>query len=266
MQIPKFEKIDLTSPSTVDKTLSLLSRDPVANGLAIQDLRRWPDQSKFYFTESPFSYLHVSGHPAHQNSTILVLGGDPAQTRELFDHVKPKAPFTVRETSAKHQSAVEDYFPDVKIYAEYRMDVTRETFKPHHKGVARQLRESDAVALAKFHGAPPQAVERFMSWLKGARAFHGAFEGDDLVAIGSSFVSTPDTWNLVAIATHKDFRGRGFATEVTSSLTARALEETKVVTVTVVKDNLPAIKTYSKLGYTVADERIWADCGANSKP
>ncbi|MES2965413.1 MAG: GNAT family N-acetyltransferase [Bdellovibrionota bacterium] len=259
-------EIEIVTPSNVEKALELLQKDPIANGLAIQDLRRWPEQSKFYFTDQPFSYLHVSGHPAHVGSTIIVLGGEPTVTHELFAHVKPQAPFTVRETSAAYQAAVEHYYPAVKVYEEYRMDVTLQTFKPHHKGTERQLTEADAPALAKFHGAPPQAVARFIGWVKGARALHAVFDGETIVAIGSSFVSTPDTWNLVGIATHENHRGRGHGTAVTSSLVERALSETKTVTVTVVKDNVPAIKTYEKLGFRIAEERIWADCGANSKP
>ena len=259
-------KIETLNESNRNEVLNWLLREPIENALAIQDLRIWPKDSKFYFLTEPFSYVHVSGHPAHHGSTTISLGGDSAKTMELLNHFQPQAPFVVRETDAKFAAAIRSYYPATVVYDEIRMDVTRESFKSQHRGQARQLLESDAASLAAFFGAPPQAVGRFLGWLKGAKAFYGTFEGEKLAALGSSFIAMPETWNLVSIATHKDFRGRGFATEVTSALVARGLEETKTVTVTVVSDNLPALKTYGKVGFIKSQDRIWADCGANSHP
>lgn len=259
-------KIKILNESNHDEVLHWLLQEPIDNALAIQDLRIWAKDSKFFFTTNPFSYLHASGHPAYHGSSVIALGGEPARATELLEHFKPQAPFVVRETDAKFAPAIRSYYPATVVYDEIRMDVTRESFRPHHRGQARQLAESDALSLAEFFGAPPQAVGRFMGWLKGAKAFYGAFDGVRLVALGSSFITIPESWNLVSIATHKDFRGRGFATEVTSALVARALEETTTVTVTVVSDNIPALKTYEKIGFVKSQDRIWADCGANSRP
>lgn len=259
-------KVQTLTESNKPEVFRLLQQDSIANALALQDLRIWPEQSKFFFMPEPFSYLHVSGHPAHHGSNIISLGGDHNGASELFNHFEPKAPFVVRETNAKFAPAVRSFYPATKIYDEIRMDVTGETFKPQHRGHARQLGANDAVRLADFFGAPPQAVGRFMGWLKGAKAFYAVFEGERIAALGSSFIAIPEVWNLVSIATHKDFRSRGFATEVTSALVARALEETKVVTVTVASDNIPALKTYAKIGFQKSQDRIWADCGANSHP
>ncbi|MEK7356780.1 MAG: hypothetical protein AAB250_10040, partial [Bdellovibrionota bacterium] len=95
-------KIQTADPSSKDKVLELLKRDPISNGLAIQDLQLWFENSKFHYCEQPFSYLHISGHPAHANSTIISFGGDQSVTSELLSHVKPQAPFTARETDKKY--------------------------------------------------------------------------------------------------------------------------------------------------------------------
>ena len=79
-------------------------------------------------------------------------------------------------------------------------------------------------------------------------------------------VSVPEAWNLVSIQTHKDFRNKGYATEVTSALVERALQETETVTLTVVKDNAPAIRTYEKVGFKFAEDRIWIDNGTGAAP
>jgi ribosomal protein S18 acetylase RimI-like enzyme len=249
------------------EVLELLRMDPLSSGLPLQDMIRWPQGSKFYFTKNPFSYLHFSGHPAYagRGSSVISFGGDPAQTPALLMFARPNAPFVARECGAEFTDALRSYYPDAAIKEEIRMDVDRTSFKKFQHDQSRPLSEHDAGLLAEFFGAPPQAAPQFKNWLNGARAFHGVFESDRLTAIGSSFISLPETWNLVSIETHKDFRGRGFATQVVSSLVTRALEETKVVTVTVMSDNAAAIKTYAKLGFRKTQDRIWADCGVDSK-
>lgn len=258
----------LASASDLDWILETLRKDGPDHAPVIQDLLRWPDSSRFHFLRAGnrLAFAHRSGHPAYDRAPCWILDGDPSSISRLLDHVKPGAPFVVRETSDRLASAIRDYYPETKVYLEQRMDVSRETFRPAHRGRARQLRPADLEALTRFHGAPAQAASRFMGWLNGARAFHGVFEGDQLVAIGSSFVSIPEAWNLVSIATHPDHRGKGLATEVTSSLVGRALEETRTVTVTVVCGNAPAIRVYEKLGFEATHGYLWADCGAGSAP
>lgn len=261
-------KIQLAIADDYKWIISALRKEAIKNAAVIQDLMRWPDNSQFHFmgNNDNLSFLHASGHPAHHDCPVFICDGSAEEVAALFKHVKPSAPFVVRETSDHLASVVHDYFPEGKIYREQRMDVTKATYKPAHRGMARQLSEQDAVALAQFFGAPPQAAGKFMGWLKGARAFQGVFEGGKLMAIGSSMVSIPEAWNLVSIQTHKDHRGKGLATEVTSSLIAKAFENTEAVTVTVVCDNAQAIGLYEKLGFRPTQKRVWIDCGADASP
>lgn len=262
------KEIHLAKNSELNKILAYLRRNPVRNGAVIQDLLVWSEQSKFYFIESDdeISFLHLSGHPAHHNCLTLMADGEPYHIATLLNYLSPDSPFVVRETSSHLASVVKTYFSEAIIYPELRMDVDRDKFRPSHKGIARPLSESDATALAKFHGAPPQAAPSFVGWLKGARAVYGVFDKDRLVAIGSSKTNLPEVWDLVSIETLPDYRGRGYATEVTSILVDRALTETETVCVTVVSDNKPAIHVYEKLGFRKKQERMWADCGAGAAP
>lgn len=261
------QEIKTADKSDLPKVLGLLRRNAVRNAWAIQDMTVWPDKSKFLYNDDQhFSYLLISGHPASQGHPTVIVDGELGAVAALLRVADIKVPFVIRETSAHLLPVIKDHYPSAKIYMEQRMDVTEDTFQPKHKGIARNLTPSDAVALAHFFGAPPQAASKFKGWLGGAKAFHGVFEKDQIVAIGSSMVSIPEAWNLVSIETHKDFRGKGYATEVTSSLVDRALKETKTVTVTVVKDNVPAIRTYEKVGFRATEDRIWVDNGTGSAP
>lgn len=261
-------KPKLAQSSEFPAILEQLRKKGVRNAWAIQDLIVWPDRSKFYFVqdESKFSYVLVTGHPASHDTPTLIADGEPAAVLDLLKLANVNEPCVIRETSAHLLGPILSVYPKAKVFREHRMDVTKSTYTPKHSGKARALTVADAEALAAFFGAPPQAAGRFKGWLGGAKAFMGMFEGQKLAAIGSSMVSVPEAWNLVSIETHKDFRGKGYATEVTSALVERALKDTAVVTVTVVKDNAPAIRTYQKVGFQVAEDRIWVDNGTGSEP
>lgn len=259
-------EVRLAEKSDLPNVLGKLRNNGVKNAWAIQDLIVWPDNSKLFYVENPFSYLLISGHPATHGQTTLVADGDPNMVALLLKEANVTEPCVIRETSAHLLPPIRAHYPNAKIYYEQRMDVTKDSFLPNHKGIARSLNPGDAEALAQFFGAPPQAAGRFKGWLSGAKAFFGAFEGTRLAAIGSSMVSVPEAWNLVSIETHKDFRGKGYATEVTSSLVERALCDTGTVTVTVLKDNEPALRTYRKIGFLYAEDRVWIDNGTGSKP
>lgn len=262
------QEVRIADKQDLENVLSLLRRNGVRNAWAIQDLTVWPDRSKLLYVQDSdqFSYLLISGHPASHDHPTLIADGDPDMVSLLLKKSDITVPFVVRETPAHLLTAIKAQCPNAKVYLEQRMDVTKETFLPKHKGLARRMNAGDAEALAQFFGAPPQAAGRFKGWLSGAKAFFGLFEGNRLAAIGSSMVSVPEAWNLVSIETHKDFRGKGYATEVTSTLVARAFQETGTVTVTVVKENAPAIRTYEKVGFTFAEDRVWVDNGTGSAP
>lgn len=194
-----------------------------------------------------------------------MIGGTPEGVGPLLAELPP-APWVVRETPATLLPVLQKAFPEAKVFPEFRMEVTRATFKPCHRpGRARRLVDADVAQLADFSGAPPQAAPSFLPWIRGA-CLMGIFEGEQLVATASTFVQTPEVWELVAIKTRSAWRGKGYASEVTSALTAVALESTASVTLSVLQKNAPALALYRKLGFTQCEERIWFDNGANSSP
>lgn len=253
-----------SGPNEKGRILAELRKDPARHALVLQNLTEWPDESKHYFEwdGGTLSYLHFSGHPAHRRGhPTLVIDGDPRAVERLLRELRPQAPFVVRESPARLEAVLRAYFPESKFRLERRMDVSRSEFTPRHQGRARQLGERDLAALCRFMGAPEQAAPRFAGWLQGAKVFYGIEEGGELRAIGSSMVCLPEIFNIVSIETHKDHRGRGHGTELTSALVAKCLEHTNDVCLTVFADNQPALRVYEKLGFRIKEDRMWADCG-----
>lgn len=259
-------QIRLLEENSRERILARLKNSCLKYAYVVEDLIRWPRRSRFYFIESEgaFSFLHVSGHPAIR-TPLLILDGEPEGVSRLLYHVRPQAPFIVSETLVDFADVIKDYYPDVKLYEAWRMAVGPGNYRKAHLGLARQLREDDLPALERFFGERFQRL-RIPLWLIGASAFYGVFEGDELVSLGSSMVSLPEIWTLVSIETHEAHRGKGLATEVTSSLVERAFQETQTVALSVVCDNAAAIRVYEKLGFERIDRCVWADCGANAKP
>ncbi len=250
--------------------LERLLREPGRNAWAIQDLQQWPERTKLYFRQpdhegARLDYLLLTGHPGAQTAVTIVLDGSPEGVKPLLQHV-PTGSWLARETPADLLPTLQALAPDAKAYLEQRMEVTRATFIPAHKGSAtRRLVEGDALALAKFKGAPERAAPGFVQWIRGAWLF-GTWEGSELVAIASTFVRVPAVAELVSVETRPQDRGKGFATEVTSTLTKVALEESVLVSLTVLKNNEPAKALYAKLGYSAREDRIWFDNGVGSAP
>ncbi len=158
--------IRIAEKGDLPNILNRLRHKGVRNAWAIQDLTVWPDRSKFYYLESgdKFSYLLISGHPASHGHPTLIADGDPDAVVLLLKNSGISAPFVIRETPAHLLTAMKALYSDSKAYLEQRMDVTKETFKPKHKGLARSLNANDAESLAQFFGAPPQAAGRFKGW------------------------------------------------------------------------------------------------------
>ncbi len=81
--------------------------------------------------------------------------------------------------------------------------------------------------------------------------YFGYFENDRIVAVAGVHVNSDEYGVAVLgnIATHPDYRGRGLATLLTSTLCRELVDEGKQVSLNVKADNAPAIKTYEVLGF-----------------
>lgn len=247
--------------------LSVLEKDPCRHAWVLQDLRLWPDSSRNFALEDQgeWAYVHWTGHPSQRRNPAVMIDGPPHLVKPLLKYL-PTGPFVVRESDAAVKDVVIEARPTARVFHEERMDVSAATFRPAPIPHIRRLTADDAPFVARFFGAPPAATEAFVGWLQGAAAFMGAFEGDTLQALGSTAVSLPEVWGLIAIETRPEARGRGFATQVTSALTQFALEKAPVVSLTMVTDNAPARKVYERLGYRTAQNRIWIDVGTGATP
>ncbi len=251
----------------ISTVLKKLSESPIENAWAIQDLTVWPGRAKIFYTETPigFSYLLISGHPSQDRHPMVILNDAGGNVESLFENL-PKVPFLIRESRASILTKIRPLYPQAIIYLEQRMDLKKSSARLATIIRARRLIEDDAAKLAEFQGAPPQAAQQMKFWIQGA-VIMAVFEGDKIVSMGTTIVKTKNVWDLAAIKTSTEYRQRGYATEVVSALALEAFNNNvNSVSLTVLKNNPAAIKTYSKLGFSPMEDRVWIDIGTGAKP
>lgn len=235
--------------------------DPVEHAWAIQDMKLWPDRSRLF--TSGTSYLLFTGHPSQGGTNTLILGDESGEVDSLLSHLPEK--FVIRETRASLLPKLGPHLKDAKIYLEQRMELRQESFRPKASDRVRKIGEADAPALAAFFGAPPQAAPKFLGWIRGGLIL-AAMEGDEILSLGTVIVRTSDAWVLASVETKAAHRGKGLAKEVVSALAEAGLCKAKAISLTVRKDNLPAIRAYESLGFQAKEDRIWVDQGVGAAP
>lgn len=148
----------------------------------------------------------------------------------------------------------EERFRQVGMFArlvqheiEYQMAVEPETLRMPDTSAVRRLSRAELPAAQELAHAAGLTV-----WHDGALdlgpAF-GCFENERLVAMAATHFVTPEVIEIGHIATHPDFRGRGYAKACTAALTQAAFSLAPRVFLMVLEDNTPARAVYRSLGF-----------------
>src|SRR5262245_61454774 len=135
---------------------------------------------------------------------------------------------------------------------EYQMAAEPETVSAFNGRSVRRLtaddaEEMDALALAAG----------LMVWHRSALALgpaFGCFVDDRLVAMAATHFATADVVELGHIASHPDYRRRGYASACTAALARAAFVLAPRVFLMVMADNAPALAAYRRLGFRTIEE------------
>ena len=183
--------------------------------------------------------------------------GDPAGIEAILGSViKPRAAYVAcrRESLA----GVETHYRVDPGPEMLRMWTDRSTFRPYPAQVQRLL----PVEIGELNRLYQLG---FASWLPASAIadglYYGIRAGNRLVsAAGTHVISAQARLAVVGnVMTHLDYRGRGFATAVTSAVTSELLRFCDQVVLNVRADNPPALAAYRRLGYqdyTLFEERL----------
>jgi RimJ/RimL family protein N-acetyltransferase len=187
---------------------------------------------------------------------VFVMGENAGVAAILAAIVKPRAAYIAAR--AEHLAAIGTSYRVEPGASMYRMWVDRERFRAVNAHVTR-LGPEDISDLNRLYQLG------FAAWLPATAIadglYYGIRVGNRLVAAAGTHVISPSAAMAVVgnVMTHVDHRGRGYATAVTSAVTAELLTFCDQVVLNVRTDNPPALAAYRRLGYevhTTFEERL----------
>jgi ribosomal protein S18 acetylase RimI-like enzyme len=179
---------------------------------------------------------------------LFVMGRNDGISIILRDLIRPRAAYV---------AALLEALPGVS--SQYRVDpgppmvrmwVDRDRFRPVEVG--REVRRLVPAEIGELNRLYQLG---FASWLPSQSVADGVYYGLRIggrliAAAGTHVVSSSARLAVVGnVLTHSDYRGRGFATAVTSAVTTELLETCDQIVLNVRSDNPPALQAYRKLGY-----------------
>ncbi|MCC6032908.1 MAG: GNAT family N-acetyltransferase [Desulfurococcaceae archaeon] len=187
---------------------------------------------------------------------------------ELLQHVSPDITkphivelYSVREEFIERVSSflLSAGFKEVEVKRFHDMICTEEVFKPSaNEHITVRLNPSYAEIFAEFvrrRGEEITLEEAREKLTK--RAYYGVLVGDKLASAGAVCAKLPEMGLICDVYTGEEFRGRGYATAVTSAATRKVVSSGATAFLCVEEGNELAIRIYKKLGYSILRTRPW---------
>ena len=135
---------------------------------------------------------------------------------------------------------------------------TAETFRPVNHAAVRWLDPDTDLSLwqqtAREMGAESPSREDLTDWHQQGYRYCALVRGDLMMAKAAVWTYSDTAWELAAVSTLPDQRGRGYAKTVCSFATAHVLDSGRMATCHTAKMNTAMIRVAESLGYC----RGWA--------
>ena len=236
--------------STTDRALlrTFLERDRLFAAYAICDLEdREFSRTRWGIATSADEVIAVVlEYGGLTPQPLFVMGRNDGIAPILRDVVRPRAAYLA--AAAEALAAVAGSYRVEAGPPMIRMWLDRQRFQPVPAAVERLL-PVEAGELNRLYELG------FAAWLPSSAIAEGVYygirvNGRLVSAAGTHVISRAARLAVVGnVLTHGSHRGRGYATAVTSAVTAELLRYCDEVVLNVRADNPPAIQAYRKLGY-----------------
>jgi ribosomal protein S18 acetylase RimI-like enzyme len=130
---------------------------------------------------------------------------------------------------------------------------TADSFRPLEDPAVRWLdREEDLTLFQHLRlaiGADPPTAEDWQSWHRQGYRYCGVAGSEAILAKAAVWPRTDTAWELAAVLTHPDCRGRGYAKAVCSFATASILAAGRTATCHTHTTNTAMLRVAESLGY-----------------
>jgi ribosomal protein S18 acetylase RimI-like enzyme len=206
------------------------------------------DRTRWYWARGDTGTGLVLHSRGGLGEATFVMGDADAVAAILSIHPGPT--HTYATCQPQHTQSLEQVYKLANQQPMIRMGVTPDAFKaaPGARVVALTGYDIRRInSLYSTEGGPSYYVPEHID----AGVYRGIVTNGRLVAVaGTHVVSRTEGVAVVGnVFTHPEYRSRGYATAVTSAVTAALLGYCDYVVLTVDPKNSPAIRAYEKLGY-----------------
>ncbi|HAM88778.1 MAG: Acyl-CoA N-acyltransferase [Candidatus Falkowbacteria bacterium GW2011_GWC2_38_22] len=134
---------------------------------------------------------------------------------------------------------------DWKLYKEIRLEALKNEPSAFGSSYDTEFKRSDEDWQKKFKDIESSKSSKF---------YYAAQIDEKLVAIGGAFQEENNEWNIIAIYTKPNNRGKGIGNKLLSSIREELkIRKTLKAFLRVNVDQLAAISLYKKLGFTILD-------------
>jgi ribosomal protein S18 acetylase RimI-like enzyme len=152
---------------------------------------------------------------------------------------------------------LKEKFGDIRSYPEYIMKLTEQA-ADNHGGDDVRILGSDDLAQWGYLKTERKTFSReendqFLKNLQEQTCF-GLFVGGTLVSGAMIETGTSEIAVIGSVKTLSNHRNKGYATALMASVARYCRNNGQEVYLFVRKDNLPAIRSYRKVGFTIVDE------------
>jgi ribosomal protein S18 acetylase RimI-like enzyme len=205
------------------------------------------DNSEWWTGKGPTGQALLLHARTNLGNSFFAMGDIDALDAVVGLHPGPR--FTYITCQPEHLDMLKHYYNFSQEQPMARMSLTAESFKPV-EGVTRRMHGRDIRAINRLYGSDGMPSYYTNRHIDEGRYF-GAFDGNRLVSIAGTHVISPSQGIAVVgnVFTHPRYRGQGYATIVTSAVTADLLKRCPDIVLTVDPENAPAVRAYRRLGY-----------------
>lgn len=232
-----------------DVVRRMLEPDRAYAAYAIAQLDpRYFERNEWVVSRGPGGRDALVVHSRTGLGNALFALGDPVALDAALS-IRPGARFSFGSLRLEHKRVVDKYYMMTRPQVMSRMSVALGQFVPA-ESKADRLTGADVSLVNRLYSIEGGVAAYRESHLEEGM-YYGIFEDSKLVSIaGTHVVSRSERIAVVGnVFTHPRYRGRGLATQATSSVTRELLGFCDLVVLTVEVGNEPAVRIYRGLGY-----------------
>jgi ribosomal protein S18 acetylase RimI-like enzyme len=234
---------------SLEKSLfEYMNQDRIRHFWGIYDLQHMKEKVR---TRVALSGESLSGYLMEINERIIHIRGIADCATPLLESTDLNEPLFNIEPA--HLCGVKRLYKNFKltdstskgkITTYLSMKVNLQEFKPVETKSVRAISKEESEAVGNLLARKPDRIQDLMKGLS-----YGLYAKGQLVAFAAAPEILEDLAIIRGVYTQPSLRGKGYATNVCSAVTARLIEQGKEAFLYVSKDNHPALRVYRKLGF-----------------